>query len=76
MDSYQQLLLYLAGPAIVGLVTAVVFLWREFASYKLHIAENYVKKGDLEEMKRDVRDMKSVVYEIAAKVGVTIQRPF
>lgn len=76
MDSYQQLLLYLAGPSIIGLVTAIIFLWREITAYKLHVAETYVKKGDLNELKKDVREMKGVIYDVASKLGVSIQRPF
>lgn len=72
---YLNLLVYLAGPAIVGLVTAVVFLWRDLTNLKIHVAENYVKQKALGDLQKDTEEMKSIMYQIAAKVGVPIHRP-
>jgi hypothetical protein len=73
---YIQLLLYLAGPAILGVIAGVLYIWRDFTAYKLYIAENYVKQEAINSIQRDMREMKSVLYQIAAKVGVTINNPF
>jgi len=75
LTPYTQLLIYLAGPAIIGLVTALIYLWREFTAYKLYIAENYVKQEAIHGIQRDMREMKGVLYQIAAKVGVPINNP-
>lgn len=74
MDTYTQLLVYLAAPAIIGIVTALIALWREFYQHKLHVAEHYVKKDDLSELKEDSKEMKKVMYQIAGKVGVRLDK--
>ena len=77
MDSYTpyvQLLLALAGPAIVGLVTAVIFLFRELNALKLHIAENYAKQATLVDIQQKVSDTRDIVMEIASKVGVQVRK--
>lgn len=73
---YIQLLLYLAGPAVIAAITGIIYLWRDFTAYKLYIAENYVKQEALKAMQNDMREMKNVLYQIAAKVGVPINNPF
>jgi hypothetical protein len=73
---YIQLLLWLAGPAVVALVASNFRLWVLFTNYKLYVAEHYTKKTDLQPLQRDVREMKGLIYQIAAKVGVEIQNPF
>lgn len=76
LEAYVQLLVYLAGPAVIALITVVVYIWRDFTSYKLYVAENYVKQQVLREMQNDMKEMKNVLYQIAAKVGVSINKPF
>lgn len=71
-NAYIQLLIYLAGPAILGMVGAIIKLWRDFTDHKLHVAENYVKKEDMQEIKQDTKEMKGIIYQIAAKIGVSI----
>lgn len=73
-QAYVQLLLYLAAPAILGIVGAIIKIWIDFTAYKLHVSENYVKRADLHEIKEDTKEMKSVIYQIAGKVGVPINR--
>lgn len=70
MENYVQLLIYLAGPAIIGIVSAIIAQYREFYQFKLHVAENYLKKSDIEELKMDSKEMKKMIYQIAGKVGV------
>jgi hypothetical protein len=76
LDQYTQLLIYLAGPAIVGIVGALIKLWRDFVDYKLHVAERYVKKEDIHELTQDTKEMKGVLYQVAAKLGIAINRTF
>lgn len=76
MEQYLQLLIYLAGPAIIALVTCIWKLWSDFNAFKLYVAENYVKQKVIETLTNDTREMKLILYEIAAKVGVPINRPF
>lgn len=74
MDEYTKLLVYLSGPAIVGLVTAVVALWREISELKLHISEHYVKQTTLQDIQDKVSDTRELVIAIAAKVGVPVSK--
>lgn len=74
MDAYTQLLIYLAGPAIVGLVTAVIFLYKDINALRLHIAENYAKQATLTDIQEKVSDTRDIVLEIASKVGVTVRK--
>lgn len=74
MDAYTQLLVYLAGPAIVGLVTSVIFLYKEISALKLHIAENYAKQTTLTDIQEKVSDTRDIVVELAAKLGVIVRR--
>jgi hypothetical protein len=75
VDEYLKLLTYLAGPAIVSMVGAIVTLWRELSRHKLHVAENYLKKTDIEQLQTDVRETRDIVHQIAGKLGVPT-RPF
>lgn len=73
----QDLIVYLCGAAIVGLVVAVITLWREFAAHKLHVAEVYMNSNDVEDMKRDLRELRDVVFKIAVKMDVpTFSEPY
>lgn len=76
MEAYLQLLIYLAGPAIIALVGCIWKMWSDFNNFKLHVAENYVKQRVLEDVNRTMTEMKALLYEIAAKVGVSVNRPF
>lgn len=65
--------------AIVGLVTAVVHLWREqntgerrLSSLELKIAEKYLTKGDLDEVKTDVREIRHLVHRLCDKLEVPV----
>jgi hypothetical protein len=44
----------------------------DLADYKLHVAENYLKKDGIEDLNREVRGLRSVVYRIAGKMGIPI----
>lgn len=73
----QDLLVYLCGAAIVGIVVALVSLWREFAAHKLHVAEVYMNSHDVDEIKNELRALRDVVYKIAVKMDVpTFSEPY
>lgn len=73
----SQILVYLIGAAIVGIVVALITLWREFAAHKLHVAEVYMNSHDVDEIKRDLRELRDVVFKIAVKMDVpTFTEPF
>lgn len=77
VNGLQDLIVYLCGAAIVGLVVAVITLWREFAAHKLHVAEVYMNSHDVDEIKRDLRELRDVVFKIAVKMDVpTFSEPF
>lgn len=46
----------------------------DIAALKLHVSEYYMKKDDLGEMKRDVRELRHVVFEIAGKLGIPVRQ--
>lgn len=64
------LLQYLIGAAVVGLVVAVITLWRELSAHKLHVAEVYMNSHDVDEIKNELRALRDVVYKIAVKMDV------
>lgn len=72
MNGLQDLIVYLSGAAIVGLVAGFIALSRELSSYKTHVAETYVKAGTLDEIKYDVRQLRDAVFQIAQKLEVPI----
>lgn len=73
----SQVIVYLIGAAIVGIVVALITLWREFAAHKLHVAEVYMNSHDVDEIKRDLRELRDIVWKIAAKMDVpTFSEPF
>lgn len=68
----SQLLTYLIGAAVVGLVTTVTRLWREHNDLKLKLSEYYLKKDELNEIKDEVREIRDVVFRIALKMDVPV----
>ena len=66
----SQIIVYLIGAAVVGIVVALITLWREFAAHKLHVAEVYMNSHDVDEIKRDLRELRDVVFKIAVKMDV------
>lgn len=68
----SQILVYLIGVAIVGLVAALAKLWHDFYAHKLHVAEQYMNSQDAEEIKQDLRALRDVVYRVANKLEVPV----
>lgn len=73
MDTYIQLLIYLAPTAIVGLFTALIALWNSHTNLKLHISEHYIKKDIFAEVQKEIRQMNITMYQIAGKLGISAQ---
>src|SRR5690606_5165652 len=72
LDSYvAQLLLYLLGAGVVGLVGAVWKLYHDFNAYKLEVAREFVRDGALDEIKDELKSMREVIYRMAIKLEVT-----
>lgn len=69
--------LLIAALAWVGrtAVTTRADLTKELHDFKLHVAENYLKKEGLVEVKAEIKEVRDVVFSIAAKLGVTIKKP-
>jgi hypothetical protein len=68
----SQVIVYLIGASIVGLVAAVAKLWHDFNAHRLHSAETYISNGDIEEIKQDIRALRDVVYRIAIRMEVPV----
>lgn len=71
MDEYTKLLYGLASIAIVGYVS-----WSTVAiiSLKIEVAKLKTKDDDIAEMKKDIKTLTLIMYEVAGKVGVPIRR--
>lgn len=67
-----ELLLYLVGTAIVGLIGAVWKLYHDLNTLRLHVAEAYVSNRAMDEVKDEVRLIRDVVYRIALKMDVPV----
>lgn len=68
----SQVLVYLIGSAVVGVVGALWVLWREFSAYQRHVAENYVNAKGVDKMEKDIRELRDAIFMIAAKLEVPI----
>ena len=73
-ESIQGLITTLIGAAIVGIVTALVALWREFSAHKLHVAEQYANKELLGEFKGDLKELRYIVWRIAERLEIPVAR--
>jgi hypothetical protein len=67
-----QLIVYLLGAAIVGLVGWVWLLWRDHHSLKVKVAEEYVRNWHLEEFRKEIHALRDVVYRIAVRMEVPV----
>lgn len=78
MESHiADVIVYLVGTAVVGLVAAVAKLWHEFNAHRIHSAEAYITNGDIDEIKQEIRALRDVVYRIAIRMEVPVlSEPF
>jgi len=68
-DGIVQLLI---GTALIALVTDHFRLRAEVNSFRLHVAEYYLKREGLQEVKDEVKEIRNVVFGIAGKLGVSV----
>lgn len=68
----SQILVYLIGAAVVGLVAALAKLYHDFNAHKLHVAEAYMANSDIDEIKQEIRALRDVVYRVALKMDVPV----
>lgn len=59
-------------PAVLGLVGWVWTLWQSHHALRLKVAEEYPKTQSLDEMKRDIRELRTVVFKIAQRMDITV----
>lgn len=71
-ENITQVITYLVGAAVVGLVVAVTSLWREFTAYQRHVAETYVNAKGVDKVEKDIRELRDAIFMIAAKLEVPI----
>lgn len=78
MDQYTQLLYGLAGVAIAGYVAwsvkSITQNKNDLKDLELRITREFVSNSDLEELKKDVKVLTQIVWEIAGKLGVPLKR--
>lgn len=65
---YQDLISYLIGPAVVGLVVWVWVLWMSHMNHKVHVAENYVRKPEIENLGKIMTDIQNQLSEVLKTV--------
>src|SRR3989304_469399 len=77
-DNFTAFVIGLAGVGVAGFVAwtvgMIIRARADIAALKLHVSEYYMKKDDLGEMKRDVRELRHVVFEIAGKLGIPVRQ--
>lgn len=61
--------------ALAWFARTAVSAKQDLADYKLHVAENYLKKEGIVEVKADVKEVRDMVLTIAAKLGVPMKKP-
>lgn len=71
-DGLASVLVTLAAAAIVGLVGGLIHIWRDHYAHKLHVAENYLKRDGIIELKDEVKSLRGVVFRIAGKMGIPL----
>lgn len=68
----SQILVYLIGAAVVGLVAALAKLYHDFNDHKLHVAREYMANSDVDEIKQEIRALRDVVYRVALKMEIPV----
>lgn len=59
-------------PAVIGLLAWVWSLWQSHNALKLKVAEEYPKAQALQDIKKDIEQLRDVVYRIALKMEVPV----
>lgn len=77
-DSFTTFVISLAGVGVAGFVAwtigMIIRVRTDIATLRLHVSESYIKKNDLTELKRDVRELSHVIFEIAGKLGIPARK--
>lgn len=77
MDEFTKYLLTAAAPATIGFigwcVNSIVRLRSDVATLRLHVAENYPKVQDINDIKGQLQELGKVTYLIAGKLGISIK---
>lgn len=71
MDAQQIAIIALsiAVPALVGWVWA---LWQSHNALRLKVAEEYLKNESLDGLRKEIHELRAVVYRIAVKMEVPV----
>lgn len=76
MTEFYTILLNLTAPAILGLVAWIWLLWRSHHALQLKVAEEYVRKDGLNEIKNEIKDdinsLRELMYRIAGRLEVPV----
>jgi len=77
-DSFATLVAALLPIGVAGLVGWMVKINIDLNKFKLHVAEEYVRRDSLKDSLKEIRDemhaIRSVIFDIAGKVGVNPRR--
>lgn len=77
-DTFTTFIIGLSSVFVAGFVAWIVNVAlrnrAEIASLRLHIAEYYLKKDDLTDVKKDLRRLGDVIFEIAGKLGIPARK--
>ncbi|GAA0696438.1 hypothetical protein ISN75_06895 [Dyella marensis] len=76
-DNFTNVLLSVAGAGIIGFVAwtvkSIAHLRADHDAYRLHVAEQYIKKDDLDDVKKELRGLRDLTIEIAGKLGIPVR---
>ncbi len=77
-DNFTTFVIGLAGIGVAGFVAwtigMIIRVRTDVSSLRLYVAENFMKKDDIAEIKRDVRELSHVIFEIAGKLGIPTRK--
>ena len=76
MDSFQTFVLGLASIGVAGFVgwtiASVFKLRNELHELEMRVANAYVKRDAMDDFRRELRSLRTLTIEIAAKLGVPV----
>ena len=68
----QNVVIAVLSIAVPGLVGWVWALWVSHHALKVKIAEEYLRNESLNELKKEIHELRSIVYRIALKMEVPV----
>jgi len=76
MDSFPTFVLGLASVGVAGFVawtiSSVFKLRSELHELEMRVANGYVKRDAMDDFRRELRSLRTLTIEIAAKLGVPV----